>query len=73
MFYSIYPKRRFALYLVRHAKCPAMDAMDSFDHTKAETSAYRPILRAGPSGDRPTDFEQSECTCPELCQVDHDN
>jgi hypothetical protein len=50
-----------------------MDAMDSFDHTKAETSAYRPILRAGPSGDRPTDFEQSECTCPELCQVDHDN
>lgn len=47
--------------------------MNTFDRTPAEPSTYRPILRAGPNGDRTADFEQSECTCPELCQVDHDN
>ena len=71
--YNRYRNKRFALWLVRHAKCPATDAMNTFDRTNAEPSTYRPILRAGPNEDRTTDFEQSECTCPELCQLDHDN
>jgi hypothetical protein len=50
-----------------------MDAMNSFDRIPDEPSAYQPILRAGPTGDRPTDFDRCECTCPEVCQVDHDN
>jgi hypothetical protein len=50
-----------------------MDAMNSFDRAQADPTTYRPILRADAASDRATDFEQSECTCPELCQLDHDN
>jgi hypothetical protein len=57
----------------RARKVPSVDAMNSFDRIPNEPKAYRPILRTGPTGDRPTDFDRCECTCPEVCQVDHDN
>jgi hypothetical protein len=45
-----------------------MQAMNSFDRT--ETTA--PILRV-PETERASESQQSECCCPELCQLDHSN
>ncbi|HEV8535335.1 MAG TPA: hypothetical protein VGR87_06380 [Candidatus Limnocylindria bacterium] len=47
-----------------------MDAMNTFDRTQP-TSEYRPILRRQAEDWLPS--QQAECTCPELCQIDHDN
>jgi hypothetical protein len=33
---------------------------------------YRPIPRV-PETARVSESQQSECCCPELCQLDHDN
>ena len=46
-----------------------MTAMDSFDRTPGE---YVPILRVSVT-ERASESQQSECCCPELCQLDHDN
>ena len=46
-----------------------MEAMNSFDRIKTTPA---PIVRA-PETDRPSESQQSECCCPELCLLDHDN
>jgi hypothetical protein len=51
-------------------KVPSLNPMDTLDRT--ETTTYQPILRTS-EAPRAADFERCECTCPELCQVDHDN
>ena len=45
---------------------PAMNTFDRIDTTPA------PILRVAepPLG---SESQQTECCCPELCQLDHDN
>jgi hypothetical protein len=45
---------------------PAMNNFDSTDTTPA------PILRV-PETERVSESQQSECCCPELCQLDHSN
>jgi hypothetical protein len=49
-----------------------MDSMRAFDHRLTPPTEYRPILRASET-ERPSDSQQTECCCPELCQLDHDN
>jgi hypothetical protein len=46
-----------------------MPAMNSFDRIDTTLS---PIVRA-PETLRASESQQSECCCPELCQLDHDN
>jgi len=48
-----------------------MGTMNTFDRTPT-TPEYRPILRVS-DADRPSDSQQAECCCPEICQLDHDN
>jgi len=43
--------------------------MNSFDRIKTTPA---PIVRA-PETDQPSESQQSECCCPELCLLDHDN
>jgi len=49
---------------------PVMGAMDRIDRTQVE---YVPIHRPSRSDDLRAGSQQGECTCPELCQIDHDN
>jgi hypothetical protein len=46
-----------------------MKAMNSFDRIQPTPA---PILRV-PETERASESQQSECCCPELCQLDHDN
>jgi len=46
-----------------------MSAMNSFDRIDTTPA---PILRV-PATEQPSESQQSECCCPELCQLDHDN
>jgi hypothetical protein len=46
-----------------------MQAMDSFDLTDTTPA---PSLRV-PENERASESQQSECCCPELCQLDHSN
>jgi hypothetical protein len=48
-----------------------MDAMNTFDRTPQAQPEYRPILRADKSNG--PDPQETECCCPDLCQVDHGN
>jgi hypothetical protein len=49
-----------------------MTTMNSFDRTPTTPAEYRPIQSA-PTTERAGDSQQSECCCPELCQLDHSN
>jgi hypothetical protein len=49
-----------------------MDAMNSFDRTPS-TPEFRPIVRVSQTERAGDDSQQSECCCPELCQLDHAN
>ncbi len=46
-----------------------MEAMNSFDRIKTTPA---PIPRVSET-ERASDSQQSECCCPDLCQLDHDN
>lgn len=46
-----------------------MQAMNKFDLTDTTPA---PILRV-PETERAGESQQSECCCPELCQLDHSN
>ena len=49
-----------------------METMNGFNRPENTPAEYRPILRA--SADEPaSESQQSECCCPELCQLDHSN
>jgi len=50
-----------------------MAAMNAFDKPTTPTSEYRPILRASATEAGRTDSQESECCCPDLCSIDHDN
>ena len=67
-----YPNKRFVLWHFRHAGCRAMATMNSFDRAETTPGEYRPILRASAS-EPASESQQTECCCPELCQLDHDN
>ena len=49
-----------------------MTAMSSFDRTERTPAEYVPILRASVT-EGASESQQSECCCPELCQLDHAN
>jgi hypothetical protein len=49
-----------------------MTTMNSFDRTPTP-SEYRPILRVDRSEHQPVEGPDGECTCPEMCQLDHGN
>ena len=49
-----------------------MATMNSFDRTEKTPAEYRPILRASAT-ERASESQQTECCCPELCQLDHGN
>jgi hypothetical protein len=49
-----------------------MATMNSFDRTEPASDEYRPILRVSAT-ERAGESQQTECCCPELCQLDHDN
>jgi len=46
-----------------------MHAMNSFDRIDTTPA---PIVR-GPEMEAASESQQSECCCPELCQLDHAN
>jgi hypothetical protein len=49
-----------------------MSAMNTFDRTEITPAQYGPIVRV--SANEPvSESQQSECCCPELCQLDHGN
>ena len=50
-----------------------MAAMNAFYKPQAQTGEYRPILRASATEPGRTDSQESECCCPDLCCIDHDN
>ena len=47
-----------------------MDLMNNLDNARAKEE-YHPILRV--REEAPVRSQQTECVCPELCQIDHDN
>jgi hypothetical protein len=49
-----------------------MTTMNSFDRAETTPAEYRPILRVSES-ERVSESQQTECCCPELCQLDHSN
>ena len=49
-----------------------MDLMSNLDTTRAK-GEYRPILRVPETTEALVRSQQTECACPELCQIDHDN
>jgi hypothetical protein len=49
-----------------------MATMNNFDRTESTPAEYRPILRVSRT-ERASESQQSECCCPELCLLDHDN
>ena len=49
-----------------------MAAMNSFDRTDTTPTEYRPFLRVSET-ERAGESQQTECCCPELCQLDHGN
>ena len=49
-----------------------METMNGFNRTENTPTEYQPILRV-PETERASESQQSECCCPELCQLDHDN
>jgi len=49
-----------------------MDLMNNLENAGANNE-YRPILRVRETGEAPVRSQQTECACPELCQIDHDN
>jgi hypothetical protein len=49
-----------------------MTTMNSFDRPESTPAEYRPILRVAAT-DKGTESQQTECCCPELCQLDHSN
>jgi hypothetical protein len=49
-----------------------MATMNSFDRATT-ASDYRPILRVARTEEPPADRPDGECTCPEMCQLDHGN
>lgn len=48
-----------------------MDTINTLDHTPNRPNEYRPILRVRET-QRPAS-QETDCSCPELCQLDHDN
>jgi hypothetical protein len=60
------------LYRIRGTQHALMDTMNSFDRTPTTPAVFRPATRV-PDSDVATDSQQSECCCPELCQLDHSN
>jgi len=53
-------------------KVPSMALMNNLNKTPANQE-YRPILRVRETEETPVWSQQTECACPELCQIDHDN
>jgi hypothetical protein len=53
-------------------KVPSMALMNNLNKTPANQE-YRPILRVRETEEAPVWSQQTECACPELCQIDHDN
>ena len=49
-----------------------MDLMNDLNSTSAK-GEYRPILRVRETEEAPVRSQQTECACPDLCQIDHDN
>jgi hypothetical protein len=49
-----------------------MALMNNLNKTPANQE-YRPILRVRETEEAPVWSQQTECACPELCQIDHDN
>jgi hypothetical protein len=49
-----------------------MATMNSFDRAETPPSDYVPILRVA-GADKGSETQQTECCCPELCQLDHGN
>ncbi len=49
-----------------------MDLMNNLDNARAK-GEYHPILRVRETEEAPVRSQQTECVCPELCQIDHDN
>ena len=49
-----------------------MATINTFDRAETTPAEYRPILRVSETG-RASESQQSECCCPELCLLDHDN
>ena len=49
-----------------------MALMNNLNKTPAK-GEYRPILRVREIEEAPILSQQTECACPELCQIDHDN
>jgi hypothetical protein len=50
-----------------------MAVMNNLDHAQTAPLAI-PLVRRGPrSMEAPPESQQAECTCPELCQLDHGN
>ena len=50
-----------------------MDAMNSFNRTPTTRVELPPTLRVPPAEPATDESWQSECCCPELCQLDHGN
>jgi hypothetical protein len=49
-----------------------MNTMNTFDRTEITPAQYGAIVRV--SANEPvSESQQSECCCPELCQLDHGN
>jgi hypothetical protein len=46
--------------------------MNSFDRIETRPVDYRPIPRVS-ANEQASESQQSECCCPELCQLDHGN
>jgi hypothetical protein len=60
------------LYRSRGTQDALMDAMNSFDRTPTAPAVFRPPTRV-PDTERATDSQESDCCCPEFCQLDHSN
>ena len=54
-------------------KVPSLDLMNNLDETARPTGEYRPILRVRETEEAPVRSQQTECACPDLCQIDHGN
>jgi len=48
-----------------------MDVVNNLDDSRAK-GEYHPILRVRET-EEAVRSQQTECVCPELCQIDHDN
>ena len=60
------------LYGLRGTQSALHGLMNNLNKTPANQE-YRPILRVRETEEAPVWSQQTECACPELCQIDHDN